>query len=477
MARFYEGTWQTLGGWERLMLGTLGGACRAVFAWTDTSGTLNLGFGTHQTLEVWVGGAQSVITPASGFTPGSIDGVGGSGYGAGTYGTGLYGEPTSGSFFPLTWSLSAFGQWLVACPRGQTIFLWQNNPATPAAALTNAPANVTYALSVPQRQIIAFGCNEEVSGIFNPLCIRWSDIENPTVWASLSSNNAGEYILSGGGRIVTARVIGDYLFIWTDVALYLGTFVGAPDQTWSFQRLGDHCGSISPGAPVVQSQLATWISPDAQFWACQLGGNPTVVPCPIHDDFKQNIALGQTDKIVGASTSVFQEIVFFYPDGRDGLENSRELRISPDGWMRGRLGRTAFVDSGPADSPVGVDFNGATGNVYWHEKGASADGSPLTGWIEGTAFYVADGPNSFKINACWPDFRDQVGNLSMTIFTRDYPQDADRTNGPWTLTPGLGRKSLRVSGRMARIRYDWSSLPASFRAGKQEFDVELIGGR
>lgn len=480
MARFYNGSWQTIGGWERLTLDTVGGACRSCFGWTDGDNILNIAFGTHQTLEVWQSsGSKYVITPTVGFTPGAVDGTGGAGYGTGTYGTGTYGTPSTSDYFPLTWSLGAFGTWLIANPRGQGIFAWKNVPATPAALLLNAPVEVTYTLCLPQRQIMALGCNEETSGIFNPLCIRWSDIEGPTVWTSATNNNAGEYILEGGGRIVCGRVIGDYVFVWTDVALYLGTFIGAPDQTWAFTKVGDHCGSISPGGPIIMSQRASWISPDAQFWTCVLGGEPAVMPCPIWQDFKENIALGQSDKIVGSTLSPYQEMAWFYPDGRDGLENSRDLRVSPGGWIRGRLARTAFVDTGPMAYPVGVDFNPltVTGSAYYHEKGNSADGQALTGWIEGTDFYIDEAEGGVMINGMWPDFGSQLGNLTLTIYAREYPQATERTHGPWTLQPGQHKRSFRLSGRIARVRLDWSSLPAFARGGKPEFDVSAIGGR
>lgn len=478
MVRFFRGQWQIMGGWEKLTLDVLGGVCRAVFGWTDGT-TFNVAFGTHQTLELWQGGAKYDITPAAGFTPGAIDGTGGAGYGTGAFDVGEYGEPSTADAFPLTWSLGAFGSWLIANPRNQGIFAWQNNTATPAAALANAPVNVAYTLSVPQRQIMALGCNEEVSGTFNPLCIRWSDIEAPTVWNTASDNNAGEYILAGGGRIVCGRVVGDYVLVWTDVALYLGTFIGAPDETWRFQKVGDHCGAISPGAPVVRGQEATWISPDHNFWSYGLGGAPQIIDCPIRLDFAENVSLGQGDKIVGASVSTFGEVCWFYPDARDGLEVSRDLRVSSQGWTRGRLARTAFMDAGPATYPVGVSSDpvAGTGAAYWHEKGHTADGGPLAGWIESNDFYLNAAQAGVMVDGCWPDFADQLGALQLTIFMRERPQALERVKGPWTLAPGKSQRSFRASGRIARVRFDFNSAPAFARGGQVMFDVSPIGGR
>lgn len=562
MVRFFNGSWQIRGGWERLMLDQLGGVCRGVFGWTDALDVLNIAFGTHQTLEIWQSGSHADITPpyefppvtlganplatvngsnvvtvtqaahnyatgqtvnftgaavfnnvtiagnyvitvtgtnaytivagtnanATGagggaavvvqnqlpFQPGAIDGTGGAGYGAGAYGIGDYGEPSTAEYWPLTWSLGAFGPWLMANPRHHSIFVWKNDLAQKAQRLAGAPVTVTYMLTVPQRQVMAFGCNEEVSGVFNPLCIRWSDIENPTDWKTLSSNNAGEYVLEGGGRIVCARVVGNYVFVWTDVALYQGTFIGAPDQTWAFEKVGENCGSISPGAPVIVGQVATWISPDVTFWSCPLGGQPKVVPCPIRTMFVDNMALGQNDKLVGTTVAQFQELVWLYADQREGLECSREIVLSPEGWSAGFMARSAAMDANPTFYPVKVD---PQGNAYWHEKGHSADGAPISGFLEGTDFYANEADGGVVLNGVWPDIKDQAGVFQLSLYTRETPQGRERQRGPYPLQPGQPRRTFRVATRIVRVRLDFSSAPCYGRGGKFVFDVEEMGGR
>lgn len=443
-----------------------------VTAVTPTTWTYN--FSANATSTAAGGGAAVVVQNNTPWTAGQIDGTGGAGYGTGAYGVGTYGTPSTADYFPLTWSLANWGGDLMANPRGQPIYQWTQNPANRAFPLAGAPIQVTYMLVAPQRQVMAFGCNDEVSGVFNPLNIRWSDIENPTVWTSLSSNNAGGYLLELGGRIVCARVVGDYIFVFTAASVFLGTFVGALGQTWKFQKIGDHCGSISPGAPIVTSQNVTWIAPDHTFWNCSLGGAPTVTDCPIRTMFADHVTLGQPDKIIGASISTFGELTWWWPDDRDGFENSRSLTLSPNGWSRDLLARTAFVDSGPHTYPIGVS---PTGQAYWHEKGNTADGGVLTGYIESADFYLDEAEGGMAVNYLWPDLKGQLGNITMTLYTREYPQATQRKHGPWTLAPAQNKRSLRVNGRIVRVRFDWSSAPAYVRGGKMEFDVAAIGGR
>ena len=85
---------------------------------------------------------------------------------------------------------------------------------------------------------MAFGCNEEASGVFNPRCIRFSDIEDPTDWTSTATNNADEFILQGSGIIVGAQLVGDYIFVWTNNEMYLGTYDPSLERGRPAERLG-----------------------------------------------------------------------------------------------------------------------------------------------------------------------------------------------------------------------------------------------
>lgn len=421
------------------------------------------------------GGSAVTVAPQYAFQAGQIDGTGGAGIGTGAYGVGTYGSPSTADYFPRTWALSAYGAYLIANPRNGAIFWWQNDTGTVAAPIDNSPAIVTYALALPQRQIMAFGCSEEVSGVFNPLCIRWCDIENPTTWTTSSSNNAGEYIIEGGGRIVSAILIGPYVLVYTSAGLHLGTYIGDPGETWRFERQGDNCGLIGPNAVAVSGQTAYWISPDAQFWSYTIGGAPQQLPSTVRKDFADNLAVGQFDKIAASTISQWREVKWFYPDGRDGVENSRYITLSLDGsWDHGQLARTSFTDAGAASYPVGVSYDGT---AYWHERGNTADGGVLSWSIESTDFYADESQNEVKIGSIWPNFMDQVGAVYLTVYTRHFPQDTEYTHGPYTLPPGKNQKSFRATGRVCRLKFSGSSAPSYARMGKAEFDTDIVGGR
>lgn len=478
--RFRLGRPETIGGWERLMRETLTGVCRAAFPWTDNAGVLNIAFGSHTRLAVRRGTILADITPAAGFAPGAIDGAGSAGYGTGAYGTGGYGLPSAGDYFPLTWSFGAWGQQLLASPRNQTIFAWTNDLAQPAQALANAPANVTHMLVAPLSggyQVFALGCNEEVSGTFNPLCIRHSSIRNNTQWSTVASGStAREYVLTGGGRIVAGRMCGPYLLVWTGDALFLGSFVGALNQPWRFERVGRNCGLIGPNAAVIVGQTAYWVSPDRQFHRYAPGGEPEPIQCPIRRDFAEELAASQGDKVVASSNAEFGEVRWDYPDRRDGYENSRFLGLAVSGpdagaWHRGVMARTAFVDAGPTAYPIGVTREGV---VYLHEKGRSADGAGFPWFIE-TADAALDPDRTLLIRGLWPDFRDQAGPVTVTLNARLHPQDEDVVRASVAVAPGASKADVLASGRLFRIRFAGESAPTGCRIGKPVFDAVPAG--
>jgi hypothetical protein len=477
--RFRLGRPQTIGGWEGIIATALTGVCRTVFNWTDNNNTLNIAFGTHSALQLYQGGSLYTITPSSGFTAGQIDGTGSTGWGTGAYGIGDYGEPSATDYFPLTWSFGAYGQTLIANPRGQGIFQWSNNTANVAVTVTNAPAVVTYCGVAPTRQIFAFGCSEEVGGAFNPLCIRHSSIADATDWTTTSSSasTAREYVLPGGGRIVAARLVGRNWLVWTNHGLWVGTYYGQIGRVWSFDKVGDKCGLIGPNAAAVLGSTAYWVSPDRQFHSYSLGGVVMPIACPVREEFGDNLASSQGDKVVASSIAEYGEIRWDYPDSRDGYENSRYVALAVEGndagnWYKGEMARTAMVDAGPSSYPIGVTYGGMT---YFHEKGNSADGGILTSFIETADIYL-DENLVFLTRSVWPDIADQVGPVALTMTTRFYAQGDATASATYSVAPGQDTVDFKTKGRLFRFKFAGASAPSYFRIGRILVDGKP-GGR
>jgi hypothetical protein len=472
-ARFVRGRPQTIGGWEVQFNSTLTGVCRSAIAWTEQSAGINIAFGTHSALEVYVSGALYDITP-SGLSSGSIDATGVSGgWGTGNWGSGTW-SSTSDGWYPRYWSLATFGAKLLANPRGGGIYQWANDPGTDAAALSNAPTQVTAMLVTPQRQVLAIGCVDSTAS-FDPLCVRGSEVEDANAWTPAADNTSFEDKLEGGGRLITGRLVGDYVALWSDNALYMGEYTGNLAQLYRWQMIETGCGIVGPGAVAVYKGRALWMSPDGQFRTWQPGYGVDVIPCPIRLDMFDNADTAQISKVIATTITQWDEVWWFYPDSRDATganpgENSRYLALclseEEPTWFRGQLARTAFIDAGVQTNPMGVSYAGV---VYKHEYERSAD------WYIKTADqYLNNAEQCVLLKGVWPDFENQDGDVSLTVYVRPYPQSTATTKGPYTLSEGGQKKDFMAQGRVASLKISGAAGTYA-RIGKPTFEATPTG--
>jgi hypothetical protein len=475
--RFWRGKAQTAGGWLKFFATALTGVCRNALAWFDRAPYENVAFGTTEKLYVHKDGTLYDITPDD-FVAGNVDTQARedvAAYGVGGYGIGPYGGGPLAAVYPRTWSLANFGEWLLASPRGKGLYVWENDTSTNATLVAEAPGNIGFMLVTPQRQVLAFGAQEQTSGEYNPMLIRYCDLENINDWTATSANNAGEYVLEGGGRIVAAKLVGEYIVIWTETAVHMGYFIGEAEQTFRFDRVADRCGLASANAVIVVNNTAYWLSPSLHFWAYQVGTPPVQMPCPIRNDFADNLYAYEIDKIVTASVSKFGEIWWFYPDSRDGTEVSRYVNysVTDNVWTRGQVARTAATDR-PATYPVMVS---PASVVYEHERGITADGEVLPWSIEIGEQYVNEGETRVMIRNIWPDFEDQDGDVILNFYAKDYPQATKRQKGPYLLRTGREKRDVRVEGRLIGAKFSNGSDGAYMRLGRPILDVVPTGRR
>lgn len=464
--RFRDGKPQVLDGILKAFAPTLGGICRNILSWTENDGTPVIAFGTHSHLYVYKNGGLHDITP-TGLAAGNPHSSSGTpGFGTGTYGSGTYSTPAS-DYYARTWSLDTYGQSLIACPRGGTIYQWNNDVLTRAAAITGAPAACNAVLVTPERQLLAFGCKSS-SGAFNALAIRGSDIENITDWTPDTHDNAFEHILEGGGRIVSARLIGSYVAVWTNNGLHMGQFIGNLGQAYRFDRVGANCGLIAPNAVHVVNQSAFWLSPDYQFRGWGVGGEPTILNCPIWKDFVDNLTASQLEKVVASGVSKYGEVWFHYPDARDGNENSRYVAFNTatGTWFKGILPRSAASDAGVVTHPI---LAAPTGEVFYHEH---AQGTSPSWFLKSSDQYLDEGSRAFLLRGIRPDFESQSGAIDLTLFTRRFAQGDVTQKGPYSLAVSDDRKDFLVSAHIVAVQFAGSSY---VRLGKPVFDAVPTG--
>lgn len=472
--RFRQGMAQTVGGWERASSSAFTGLCRGLHAWANNAGAPLVGIGTHSALWVFYGGGLYDITPV-GLAAGLADGTGGSGYGTGTYGSGTYGSPSVGAYYPRTWSLSNWGEYLLGVPRGGTLYEWTGSTGTPAAEIVNAPDEIATMWVTAERIVMCGGATEFGGATFNPMLLRWSDQEDNTNWTPSATNQAGDLILSQGGRIVRGLASRKTNLVWTDTALYSVSYLGDPLLVYGAELLGVGCGLIGPNAAVEVNGAAYWLGSSGEFFVFS-GGQALPIACPVKRYVSDNLSYVQADKIYAGSNSANNEVWWFYPDSRDGNECSRYViyNYAEQHWSIGTWDRTAWADGGVWQHPLATD---SSGYLYFHERLNSADGGAITAYLESAPSDIGDGDALMAVTRIVPDFEDMSGGLTLTIKGRLWPAGDETESGPHAVLPTTERVDLRMTARQMALRIDSASAPSFWRLGALRVDLRETAGK
>ena len=85
---------------------------------------------------------------------------------------------------------------------------------------------------------------------------------------------------------------------------------------------------------------------------------------------------------------------------------------------------------------------------------------------------IGSGENIASITQLIPDERNQ-GDVTATIKSRFYPNDTERSYGPFTMSNPV---SLRISGRQLRLRID-TATSGDWRVGINRVEVKSGGRR
>ena len=276
------------------------------------------------------------------------------------------------------WSSDNYGQNLFLAPRQSSIYYW----ITPASTSTFNPAvtlkslvTTTLAPSAPdltaaqtavpgvtfqvitsdvQRFVIALGAtpfDDDTTSAFNPLLVRWSDQGNEYDWYPATTNQAGDYTLSGGSTIVAGRLARQEVLIWTDSALYTMQYLGPP-YVWGFNLLMDNISIISPNAMASVNNVTYWMGVD-KFYS--YSGRVETLPCSLRQYVFNDLNKSQAYQIQAGTNEGYNEVWWFYPSAGSTVNNKYVIynhleRI----WYYGTINRTAWLDSPLRQYPMGA---------------------------------------------------------------------------------------------------------------------------
>ena len=365
--------------------------------------------------------------------------------------------------------------------------------ATAAGTANTAyiPTQVTYSMVSQQaRHVICFGANNQNgTGAFDPLLVRWSSSEDYQDWRPLSTNSAGDFRLEQGSQIVGAVKTRQEILVFTDTAVYAMQYVGLP-YVFSFNLLASNISLMSPNSVAVANNTVFWMGRD-KFYV--FDGQVRALPSTLRSFVYDNINVEQEFQVISGTNEEYNEIWWFYPTGTDTqINNYVVFNYLENIWYYGTLSRSAWLDSGLRQYPIAFDYNRRALN---HEVGvddASGTGSVAIGsFIESSDFDIGDGNQFSFVWRMIPDLTftgsETINpDVTLTLTPRDY------TGGSYTSETGKSVQAsalspqelytnqidIRVRGRQLKLRIDGSTLVGTkWQLGTPRIDIRTDGRR
>lgn len=392
-----------------------------------------------------------------------------SGYGSGTYGSGTYGVGGSspGLFTEIRqWSLDNWGQQLIASYTAGVIYLWDPTGGyVPATVVSGAPTKShSIAICNPAQILISFG-SEPGSGTQDHLLIRWCDVSNYNQWTAAVTNQAGSFRLSNGSQIVGAYQTSLETLIWTDVDLWSMQYQGQP-FIFGFQQLAEACGLINMRAATIAGNRVMWMGKKGFFQL--VGGQVQPLQCSVWDIVFANLNTIQAGKIFCAANAMFSEVSWFFASasGSGAVDTYVKYNYAENVWDYGSLVRTAWTNVSVWGAPIGVDGSGL---LQQHETSNDADGAVLDSWVESGDIDISNGEDFVFIDYLVFDALltgTGTPSVNLTLKSRNFPNSAQLTQGPYTITSASTDQSPRLRGRQVSFRFETTGVGSFWRIGR-----------
>ena len=370
----------------------------------------------------------------------------------------------------------------------------------PLASLSGASDVPTVQSSIfvsdASRFVFAFGCNDYGSTIQDPMLIRWSDQENPTMWTPAVTNQAGSIRLSHGSKIVSVIQTRQEIVVFTDASVYSLQYLGAP-FVWSSQLLGDNISILGPNSVALASGVVYWMGVD-KFYAYD--GRIQTLNCDLRKYIYQDINLSQNYQVFGSTNEGFNEVWWFYCSlNSTTIDKYVVYNYLENVWYYGTMARTAWLDSGLQNYPIAATYGtGGSGKIVSHEVGVNNEENstplPIEAYISSSEFDIGDGHNFGFIWRMLPDLSfsgsdpDVTAQLTLTVYpmqnsgsgtSTPVAANVDELTGvQYTITEGFtGQVNTRLRGRQLILKAASNTLGTQWQLGATRIDIRPDGRR
>jgi len=407
-------------------------------------------------------------------------GVVGYGYGVGPYGEEEYGtaRTTGITAEARLWCLQNFGEDLLMLPRGGALYFWDASvgTGTNGTKVTTAPEKNNFMIvGSAFRHAILFG-TETLGGDFDPMLIRWPDIESYSDFTPSLTNSAGEYRLTEGSAIVGAvETKSGEILVLTDIAAY--RMRPTSDNTiYEIRKVGSSCGLLSPFAMAEIDGVVYWMSVSSFK---KYNGSVSTLDSSVEDFIFDPRSPGvynaeQKVKFYAALNSDFNEIWFFWATN-DSVEINRYsiFNYGNNSWYDGTLQRTCWVDKAQGGKPLAFD---RPATLYIHEQGKNDDASAMSSYIRLGEVDIENGDMISLCDSFMPDGT-FVGEMELTLYGKKRPNSSFVSSKDYTFLSTDDYVPVRCRGRTLSARFLSNAINGDYKLGKVKFSLKPDGRR
>src|SRR6056300_1021247 len=399
---------------------------------------------------------------------------------------------------PGLWSLSNFGDVLVATIANGKTFTWDSSIAarlstrasttTSGFETTNNPTATRVTLISPTtRHLIHLGTETTIGtpSTQDDMFIRFSEDENINAYTPEATNTAGTQRIQDGTKIVGALVAKENILVWTDNALYTMKFVGAP-FTFGFEQVGTNCGLIGKNAAIEIDGVAYWMGNNGFF---SFDGTVNTLPCSVEDYVYDDIDTTKGQQVNAGINNLFTEVVWWYPTAASEFNNRYVVfnygqsngQLPMGNWYTGvnvNSIRTSWIDSLVYPKPYATAYNssndgtfpvvigqsGLGASVFFEQETGTDQVNPdgsvttLTSFIQSFDFSLQANQSEIflAMRRFLPNFKVLTGNNQVTIGVSDYPSDSVAATrlSPFTIDATTDKVDTRARGRYASIKIE-----------------------
>jgi hypothetical protein len=430
------------------------------------------------------------------------------------------------------WSQSNFGEDLIFNPRGGALYYWANSASAstfsrgqllgPSSSVITKAGTITVDAYCPtvanfvmvsdaSRFVIAFGCNDAVSGslVQDPMFIAWSNQETIATWYPAVTNQAGSYRLSHGSQIVTAIQTRQEILVLTDSAIYSMQYLGPP-YVWGFQIMGDNISIAGPNAIATANNITYWMGTDKFY---MYSGRVQTLVSTLREYVYSDINLTQSFQFMAGTNEGYNEIWWQYCSANSTVIDRYVIYNHVDNvWYYGNWdnylgspqGRTAWLDSALRAYPVAATYGVAGGSantlLVYHESGVD-DGTvnpsvPIASTVTSSDFDIGDGHNFGFVWRLIPDLTFDGSNVNQptamfTVLPRaNSGAPYGNSNNPdvvsaqnyqnqrtYAIQQFTQQVYVRIRGRQMAFKVSSDALGVQWQLGLTRMDIRPDGRR